>query len=161
VSHGLADPRRICIVGEQYGGYAALMGVARQPSPFRCAVALQAITDLGEYASNWEFFNDQYRAYGIPVLIGDVERDGAQLKAASPLHRAGEIRAPVLLAYRDGNRQYPVGPGARMRDALRESGATVEWVEYPAEGARELERPDTVDLWKRVEKFLGTHLAEP
>jgi dipeptidyl aminopeptidase/acylaminoacyl peptidase len=29
---GIADPKRVCIYGGSYGGYAAMMGVARDPT---------------------------------------------------------------------------------------------------------------------------------
>ena len=46
IEQGIADPQRICIYGASYGGYAALMGVAREPSLYRCAVGYVGVYDM-------------------------------------------------------------------------------------------------------------------
>ncbi|WP_303759557.1 response regulator, partial [Sphingobium yanoikuyae] len=43
---GYADPDRICIAGGSYGGYAALMGVVKDPGLYRCAVDWMGVTDI-------------------------------------------------------------------------------------------------------------------
>lgn len=37
IEQKIADPQRICLYGASYGGYAALMGVAKEPELYRCA----------------------------------------------------------------------------------------------------------------------------
>ncbi|TNY02449.1 alpha/beta hydrolase family protein, partial [Escherichia coli] len=39
IAQGIADPQRIAIMGASYGGYATLMGLARDPELYRCGVA--------------------------------------------------------------------------------------------------------------------------
>ena len=48
-AQGLIDPKRACIVGGSYGGYAALAGVTLQHGLYRCAVADAPVTDLRAY----------------------------------------------------------------------------------------------------------------
>ena len=45
---GIVDPKRACIVGASYGGYAALAGVTVQQGLYRCAVADAPVADLGD-----------------------------------------------------------------------------------------------------------------
>src|SRR5262249_55735345 len=40
VKEGIADPKRVCIMGGSYGGYAALMGIVKTPDLYRCAISL-------------------------------------------------------------------------------------------------------------------------
>jgi dipeptidyl aminopeptidase/acylaminoacyl peptidase len=158
---GFADPKRVCVAGAGYGGYAALMGVAKHPDVFRCAVALQAITDLEEYSSNWQYFNEEDRIHGIPLLLGDPQKDAARLRATSPLSRAADIKQPVFLAHWDWNRLVPFFHGAKMRDALKARGMPVEWVEYSNDWTPERDFEEAKDVWTRIEKFLERHLAQP
>ena len=43
---GLADPKRTCIAGASYGGYATLMGLVRYGDLYRCGVAWSAVADI-------------------------------------------------------------------------------------------------------------------
>src|SRR6185437_9777376 len=49
ISDGIADPKRICIVGADYGGYAALAGAAFTPDLYACAASVNGISDLNEF----------------------------------------------------------------------------------------------------------------
>jgi pimeloyl-ACP methyl ester carboxylesterase len=46
IQQKIAAPDRICIYGASYGGYAALMGVVREPDLYRCAIGYAGIYDL-------------------------------------------------------------------------------------------------------------------
>src|SRR5262249_54969976 len=46
VKNGIADPKRIAIMGGSYGGYAALAGLTRDPDTYACGVDLYGISDL-------------------------------------------------------------------------------------------------------------------
>ena len=48
IDQGIADPSRLCIVGWSYGGYAALIGVAKEPQRYRCAVSIAGVSDLSQ-----------------------------------------------------------------------------------------------------------------
>ncbi|MBC5763441.1 alpha/beta hydrolase family protein [Ramlibacter albus] len=158
---GIADPARICIAGSVWGGYSALMGLVRDPGLYRCAVAMQAITDLPAFATNWQAFNEELRVHGIPMMVGDAEKDAQQLKETSPLHRAAQIRQPVFLAHWDYRRAVPFEHGSKMRDALKANGVTVDWVDFATDWKLDSEFQDTQEVWGRIEKFLARHLAKP
>src|SRR5699024_2497259 len=51
IEEGIADPDRICIYGGSYGGYAALMGVIREPELYQCAVGYVGVYDLPWFRS--------------------------------------------------------------------------------------------------------------
>jgi len=102
--------------------------------------------------------NTDFLRYNAKELIGDPERDAAQFKATSPLANAAKVRAPVLMAYGGADRRVPVVHGERMRDALRSSGARVDWVVYADEGHGFLREANRFDFYGRVAKFLGEHL---
>ena len=42
IADGTADPKRICIVGASYGGYAALAGAGFTPDLYACSVSYAA-----------------------------------------------------------------------------------------------------------------------
>jgi len=163
VQQGYADSKRICIAGGSYGGYAALMGVVNDPDLYRCALDWMGVTDINLlYDDHWSAvsdFSDEYRQYGMPLLVGDQVRDAAQLQATSPMVQAARIKAPLLLAYGGVDRRVPLFHGTLFRDAVKKHNSAVEWVEYPDEGhGLSLER-NRIDFWGRVEKFLDQHIG--
>jgi len=164
VAQGHADPKRICIMGASYGGYATLMGLVRDPDLYRCGVNWAGVTDINLlYDGNWRFNSDlgsEYKNYGMPVLIGDQVKDAAQLKATSPIEQAARITQPLLLAYGGADRRVPIYHGTKLRDTLKATNKQVEWVEYTDEGHGWSLPKNRVDFWGRVEKFLDKHIGK-
>jgi dienelactone hydrolase len=160
VSEGLADSGRICIMGASYGGYASLIGLAKDAGLYRCGVAWAAVTDLrllGSWA--WGGGTDLYKRYGLPRLVGDEKEDAEMLRADSPVENAARIRAPLLLAHGTFDATVPIVHGERMRDLLREKNPAFEWIQYDDEPHGWIREETKFDFWRRVEKFLATQLS--
>jgi dienelactone hydrolase len=159
IAQGVADPKRIAIAGASYGGYAALMGLVKNPEIFRCAVEWVGVTDLNLlYTISWSDASDEYLQYGAPVLIGDPEKDAEQLRATSPLQNARRITQPILMAYGTQDRRVPIEHGRKLRSAIATPDDKVEWIAYTEEGHGWFKEEDRIDFWTRVEKFLDKYL---
>lgn len=156
---GWTDAKQVCIAGFGYGGYAALMGSAKDTDQYRCVVAWSGMTDLTQlFSIHGSDFSEDAKRFAIPTLIGDPVKDAGMLTDNSPLAHAKRIKAPVLLAYGYKDMWVPIEHGEKMRDALQASGNAPEWVVYEGEG-HGWRRPETnYDFWGRVEKFLAKHL---
>lgn len=161
VAQGIADPRRVCIMGSSYGGYATLMGLVNDGDMYRCGVARAAVTDLPlllETGSVLTDTSDEYLKYGAPLLIGDVVKDAAQLAATSPVKQAARIKRPLLLAHGSDDARVPFAHYTRMRAALKDK-SDVEFAEYVGEVHSWSKLDNAVDFWTRVEKFLDKHIG--
>ncbi|HEX4235948.1 MAG TPA: alpha/beta fold hydrolase [Caldimonas sp.] len=159
-SKGIVDPKRICIAGGSYGGYATLMGAIRYPDLYRCGIAYVAVTDPRlMFANSWQNdSNREMREFSTPLLVGDPVKDAELLKAAAPVERAGEIRIPILMAFGRDDRRVPIEHGTQMRAAMRATGHEPEWIVYEGEGHGWLKTENQVDFWDRVETFLAKQL---
>jgi dienelactone hydrolase len=111
---GLADPKRMAVVGWSYGGYAALESAALDPR-YKAVVAIAPVTGLKQLAH-------ERRGFMSASLVKDEIGKGDQLDDGSPINRASDIHAPVLLVHGtlDGNVSY--GQSKRMLDALKDAG---------------------------------------
>ncbi len=159
VDKGWAEPGKACIAGGSYGGYATLMGLAKDPGQYRCGVAYMAVADQRfMFSMHWSDVSQEGRQYGYGTLIGDPVKDEARFIATSPLEQASRIQAPVLLVHGRLDRRVPIQNGERMRDALLKNGKQVEWVTYDDEGHSFSLHTNRVDFWRRVEAFLARHL---
>ena len=159
IKQGHADPKRVCIAGASYGGYATLMGLIRNPEIFRCGVDWVGVTDIDlMYSITWSDFGESYQRYGMPWLVGDRVKDAEQLAATSPIKQAARITQPLLLAYGGVDRRVPIEHGTQFRTAVQKTNKQVEWIEYPDEGHGWYLLANNVDFWTRVEKFLDKNL---
>jgi dipeptidyl aminopeptidase/acylaminoacyl peptidase len=159
VKSGWVDARRVCIAGASYGGYATLMGLAKDPDQYRCGVAWVGVSDpMLMFSVHWSDVSREIKAHSYTQTIGDPVKDAAMLKANSPLHLAARIKSPVLLAYGRRDRRVPIEHGELMREALRKNGNEPGWIVYDDEG-HGWQRPENIiDFWTQVEKFLARHL---
>jgi dipeptidyl aminopeptidase/acylaminoacyl peptidase len=158
VKGGLADPQRVCIVGASYGGYAALMGLAR--GGMRCAVASLAPTDLTKLTSrHWSDTAAEALSFELPRALGDAQADAALLASNSPIRLVDQLQGPLLLAYGERDQRVPLAHGIQLRDALAAAGRPPEWVAYPGEFHGFYKWEHQQDHWRRIEAFLAKHLA--
>ncbi|MBV8503005.1 MAG: S9 family peptidase [Paucibacter sp.] len=162
VAKGWADPQRVCIAGASYGGYATLMGLAKEPDRYRCGVEWVGVSDIQlMYSIHWSDAGDAYKQYGMPRLIGDLVADAQQLKDTSPVQQAARINKPLLMGYGGADRRVPMEHGQAMREALAAAGnKDVEWVVYPEEGHGWTKLENNIDFWTRVERFLARNIGE-
>lgn len=128
---GVIDPKRACIVGASYGGYAALAGVTLQHGLYRCAVSVSGPADLtsffeweaqkhGDFSANTRFWR---------VATGADKQGAGVLKAISPTTYAASVEAPVLLIHGKDDTVVPIDQSYEMLTALKRAGKPVELVE--------------------------------
>jgi dipeptidyl aminopeptidase/acylaminoacyl peptidase len=163
-AQGVADPKRVCIAGASYGGYATLMGLVNDPGLYKCGIDWVGVTDINlMYTGTWwggSDLSDEYKQFGMPQMIGDPVKDAAQLKATSPIEQAARITQPVLMAYGAADRRVPIFHGQRFHDAVKRTNPNVEWIEYPEEAHGWRLEKNNIDFWGRVEKFLDKNIGK-
>jgi len=163
IAQGIADPKRICIAGASYGGYAALMGLVNDPDLYKCGINWVGVTDINlMYDGHWSFMSDlseEWKQYGMPQLVGDQVKDAAQLNATSPIQQAARIKAPLLMAYGGSDHRVPIYHGRKFLDAVKPHNKQVEWIEYQDEGHGWSLPQTRVDFWSKVEKFLDKNIG--
>jgi len=161
VAEGLADPEQICIVGASYGGYAALMGAARQPDLYRCAISVAGPSDLIDMLNRErrEAGSDGTDRYEYWVSsIGDPREDRDALRAVSPVQLTEGWRIPVLLIHGEQDDVVPVDQSRDMERALRRAGADVELLLLEEAGHSDWQRREEITVMKAMEAFLAKHL---
>jgi dipeptidyl aminopeptidase/acylaminoacyl peptidase len=128
---GIIDPHRACIVGMNYGGYAALAGVTLQQGRFRCAVSVAGVSDLWAMRrrdlEGSQGPDDFYR-YWQTAIHGEA-KDEPSLGAISPSRHAGAADAPVLLIHGKDDTVVPIDQSRIMSAALKGAGKPVQLIE--------------------------------
>ncbi|QSR15839.1 S9 family peptidase [Novosphingobium sp. KA1] len=131
VKRGIADPRRACIVGASYGGYAALAGVTLQQGLYKCAVAVAGVTDI-RLMYDTEVREDLGSQMTRKVLRQQLG-DPSGFDAISPRRFAAKADAPVLLIHGKDDTVVPYRQSLVMADALKDAGKPYEMVTLASE----------------------------
>jgi dipeptidyl aminopeptidase/acylaminoacyl peptidase len=161
IDQGYADANRVCIAGASYGGYATLMGLIRNPELYRCGISWVGVSDINLlYDVSWSDNTEQWAKHGMPFLIGDQEKDAAQLKATSPLEQAARLKSPLMLAYGAADNRVPLVHGTKFYNAIKGNNKDVEWIVYDDEGHGWRRLDNNIDFWSRAEKFLDKHIGK-
>jgi dipeptidyl aminopeptidase/acylaminoacyl peptidase len=162
---GLADPRKVAIMGGSYGGYSALAGAAFTPELFRCSVDIVGPSNLFTLIRS-------IPPYWKPMLglfakrLGDIDdpKDEPLLRAASPLFSAERIRIPILIGQGANDPRVKQAESEQIVAAIEKNGGAVTYVLYPDEGHGFARPENRTDFNARAEAFLAGCLggrAEP
>ena len=152
IDQEVADPERICILGGSFGGYAALLGAAREPTLYQCAAAFAPVTDLLSLRRRMGYY------VGGKLnreQLGDSRRE---LRDASPVHLVDAVQAPILLIHGEADRVVDVKHSRAMHKALDRAGKAVDYIELD-DGDHFLSAEEhRLDTFSRFEAFLRHHL---
>lgn len=161
IADGIADPKRICIVGASYGGYAALAGATFTPDLYACAASFAGVSDLpamlhrereenGVDSSDVSFWTSR---------VGSVYDDSEQLRATSPARHADQVKSPILLMHGEGDTTVSIEQSELMNDALKHAGKKVTFIRFPGED-HYLNLADTrIRMLKALESFLAENIG--
>jgi dipeptidyl aminopeptidase/acylaminoacyl peptidase len=153
IEHGIADPRRIGIVGWSFGGYLALLGAQRNADLFRCSVDIAGVSDLG-------LLIDEERHYTSSESIKkQIGTDAAKLRLNSPRQHAAEFKVPLLMLHGDRDAQVPIAHSEDMDSALKHAGRSHRFVTFPDTDHSFSAEKSRAAMLHEIEGFLAEHLA--
>jgi dipeptidyl aminopeptidase/acylaminoacyl peptidase len=159
VDEGIADPKRIGILGGSYGGYAALAGVAFTPDLYRAAVDIvgpsNLLTLLAAIPPYWEAGRKiMYARMADP----DTPTGKQWMEERSPLYSAGKIKTPLMVVQGANDPRVNRREAEQIVIALRDRGFPVEYLLAPDEGHGFARPVNNLAMFMAVEKFLAAHL---
>ena len=154
---GVIDPKRVCIVGASYGGYAAQWGAIRNPERYRCAVSFAGVSDMPRQLK-FQLSNMRELKRGAAewkeTVTGPADFD---LKSISPLYQASRLQVPLLLLHGTKDQTVPYKQSSMMADALKTAGKTYEFYAIPGEG-HGFSKSVNAKLWyDKLDAFLGKY----
>ncbi len=153
ISEGIADPKRVCIVGWGFGGYEALLAAMRDGNSYRCAVSIAGITDPEMYQEHGAMSGER------ETRAAQMGTDRDKLRQLSAVENAARINIPVLLIHGTHDWQVQVDHTNALTKALKKSRKNVQTI-IIKDGSHELSRKsDRMTLLKEIEEFLTKNLA--
>ena len=154
VREGIADPSRVAIMGGSYGGYATLAALTLEPLAFACGVDIVGPSNLNTLLASIPPYWETLRAT-FTRRMGDTEEFLAE---QSPLHRANEIRVPLLIGQGANDPRVKIAESDQIVEAMRGRGLAVTYVVFEDEG-HGFARPENAKRFNAaVETFLHDNL---
>ncbi len=133
---GIIDPKRVCIVGASYGGYAALAGATLDRGVYRCAVSVAGPSDLKRFLlTNITVNNGEIGAsqrYWLRFMGADKASD-PDLAAISPAQQAAKVDIPLLLIHGKDDTVVRYDQSQAMANAMQRAGKPVSFITLDGE----------------------------
>jgi len=160
IAQGVADPSRIAIYGGSYGGYATLAGLAFTPDLYACGVDYVGVSNLLTFMKSIPPYWKPFLAM-LQEMVGDMEKDEAMLRAASPVFSADRIKSPLLIAQGAKDPRVVKSESDQMVDAMRKRGVEVEYLVKDNEGHGFRNEENRFEFYESMERFLAKHIGAP
>jgi dipeptidyl aminopeptidase/acylaminoacyl peptidase len=158
IEQGIADPKRICICGASYGGYAALIGLEQTPELYRCGISYVGVTDVIRTLKKMELRELDVAKAQLAQQIGDRKAERDRLEAISPINQVDKIQVPVFLANGELDPKVPISTGRDMARALRKRGKLYDFMVKDDEGHGFFKEENKIEFWKKVDEFLKANM---
>lgn len=160
VKTGIVDPTRVGIAGGSYGGYAALAGVAFNPDLYAAAVSIVGPSNLITLLETIPPYWQAIRTIFNTRLADPTTEEGRKwLAQASPLNRAHEIKAPLLVVQGKHDPRVKQTESDQIVAAARDNNLPVQYLIADDEG-HGFQRPINLRaLGFAIEAFLEQHLG--
>jgi dipeptidyl aminopeptidase/acylaminoacyl peptidase len=161
IAAGVADPKRIAIMGGSYGGYSALFALGHNPELYRCGVSIAGVTDWPAIYEDSDVAESKSATRYWREQIGDPakDKDLPRLRAVSPVNFADKIVAPVLIIQGKADARVPEDQAKRMIAALEKEGRKPESLFLSGVGHSHGQPKDRVKIYNQVVAFLETNLG--
>lgn len=153
VDQGVADPKRLAVLGGSFGGFSVLAQLAQKPHNYRCGVNVVGVANWPRVMENWPPFwrNLHYftRAYG------DVNKpdERADMLRNSPVSYLDQIQAPLLVIHGANDIRVLRQDSDDVVNALRQRGHPVNYLVFPNEGHAISKWRNRLTMWREIEDF--------
>jgi acetyl esterase/lipase len=153
-SQGIADPKRVCMMGWSYGGYAASRAAQRDGSKYRCTISGAGVHDLPAMVN---YDKDYLGAYGAKTALGAA----GQLQKVSPGLHPADYSTPIMIIHGEKDQRVPVSQSRdlvrRLKAAGKAEGRDFQYVEIPRETHNLLLESSRLKVLQEIKAFLDKH----
>ncbi len=161
ISEGIADPKRVCIYGASYGGYATLAGLTMTPDLYQCGIDYVGVVDL-EMLEKWDTKHDReggitawfHHAIGNP----DNPEDRARMKKTSPVNLLSKLDDPLFIIHGRRDPRVEIAQAEKLMDRLDDLNKPYIKLIKKKEGHGFRREKNKLELYKMMDKFLKEHL---
>ncbi|MEJ7862300.1 MAG: S9 family peptidase [Pyrinomonadaceae bacterium] len=154
VKSGVADPKRIGIMGGSYGGYMVMAGLTEYPELFAAGANLFGVTNFETFFKHTQ----PWMAAISKIEYGNPETEVEMLRKLSPIHRIDRIKTPTIVLHGANDTNVPVIEAEQVVENLKRRNVPVEYILFADEGHGWRKTPNRIRSAVSIVKFFETHL---
>lgn len=150
---------RVGIAGASYGGFVTLASLVEYPGRLAAGADVVGVADIANFLEN----TSPYRRDLRRREYGD-ERDPAMrafMDRISPVTRAAEIRAPLMVVHGVNDPRVPLQTTEKIVEAVRQTGGEVWYLVAKDEGHNIHSRAARDEIARRMATFFERFLLAP
>jgi dipeptidyl aminopeptidase/acylaminoacyl peptidase len=153
-SQDIIDPKRVCMFGWSYGGYASSRAAQRDGDKYRCAISGAGVHDLPDMVA----YDRNYLGRYGSKYIGSA---ASKLADVSPARHASQYSTPIMIVHGAKDQRVPVDQSRnlvkRLKSAGKVEGKDFVYVEQPRNTHHLPLEEDRIQLLEELKKFLAAH----
>jgi len=153
-SSGIADPRRIVVMGGSYGGFMVLSALTTYPDLWAAGIDIVGVANFVTFLENTHPWRRKLRE----AEYGSLEHDRDFLMEISPMRLVDRIIAPLFVVHGVNDPRVPVGEAEQIVSALRQRQVPVEYLRFEDEGHGLIKRANRLIAYPAIARFLDEHL---
>ncbi|GAC1350573.1 MAG: S9 family peptidase [Ktedonobacteraceae bacterium] len=154
---GIAEPRRIAIMGGSYGGFMVLAALTTYPELWAAGVDIVGIANFVTFLENTGPWRRKLRE----AEYGSLEHDRAFLEQISPIRSVDRIAAPLFVVHGGNDPRVPVGEAEQIVAALKSRAVPVEYLRFDDEGHGLVKRANRLVAYPAIARFLAKYVRSP
>ena len=156
VKMGVADPKRLGIMGGSYGGYMTMAGLTEFPDLFAAGANLFGIVNFKTFFEQTE----PWMAAISKIEYGDPDSEAELLAQLSPIHKLDRVKGATLVLHGANDTNVPVVEAEQVVNSLKELGVPVDYVLFPDEGHGFRKEPNRIHSTLSIVRWFVRYLKE-
>lgn len=156
VKMGIADPKRLGIMGGSYGGYMTMAGLTEFPDLFAAGANLFGIVNFKTFFEHTE----PWMAAISKIEYGDPDSQADLLDQLSPIYKLDRVKGATIVLHGANDTNVPVVEAEQVVDSLKKLGVPVEYVLFPDEGHGFRKEPNRIQSTVSIVQWFVRYLKE-
>jgi dipeptidyl aminopeptidase/acylaminoacyl peptidase len=135
IDQGVADPKRLAVMGGSFGGFSTLAQLIQKPHDYRCGINIVGVANWPRAIESFPPYWSYSRLY-TNRMYGDLSKpeELAQMVANSPITHIDKITVPLLVVHGANDVRVIKQDSDDVVVALQKLGRPVEYMVFNDEG---------------------------
>lgn len=158
IEQDIANPKKIAIYGNGFGGYIALNCLYKNPDLYSCGGSNSGVINLFSYLKTIPpFLKSNLQMYY--EIVGNPVTDTDYMRFASPVFHADRFKSPLFIAQNPKDPRVNVAEGVQFIKELKKRNVPVTYIEKEEGPNPVMRQQGRTVLYKALEEFLKNNIS--